>query len=309
MRFGMVVAAAQLSLVMTACTSTTTDDTGYDGPRGAFGKVDLIGSCVDSGCDGAAVDGNCWCDDDCFRYGDCCEDRVAECGALTCGGFAGLACPAGLECVDDPNDGCDPSAGGADCAGICQPPATQACGGLLGLQCDAGELCDYELEDICGAADQTGVCKPQPEFCAEIYSPVCGCDGVTYSNECFANAAGTSISAVGECTSACEDAGNFCTSSTVCPADTVASDLACGGGQTCCQPWQPAGDRDPVEGVCIRNSNDACETDADCFTGGCGGELCYNPALGGGFTTCDCTAPTTPTGCGCVAGQCTWYAQ
>ncbi len=38
----------------------------------------------------------------------------------TCGGIAGIQCPAGLVCVDNPNDNCDPANGGADCGGICQ---------------------------------------------------------------------------------------------------------------------------------------------------------------------------------------------
>ena len=37
-----------------------------------------------------------------------------------CGGIAGIACPAGLTCVDNPDDSCDPAHGGADCGGICQ---------------------------------------------------------------------------------------------------------------------------------------------------------------------------------------------
>lgn len=36
-----------------------------------------------------------------------------------CGGFAGFACPDGLFCYDEPDDGCDPQDGGADCGGIC----------------------------------------------------------------------------------------------------------------------------------------------------------------------------------------------
>lgn len=36
-----------------------------------------------------------------------------------CGGFAGIQCPPGYVCEDDPNDDCDPEAGGADCGGIC----------------------------------------------------------------------------------------------------------------------------------------------------------------------------------------------
>lgn len=41
-------------------------------------------------------------------------------GAQMCGGIAGFQCPEGHTCVDDPNDGCDPSENHADCAGICQ---------------------------------------------------------------------------------------------------------------------------------------------------------------------------------------------
>jgi hypothetical protein len=37
-----------------------------------------------------------------------------------CGGFAGIACDPGYVCVDDPNDSCNPNAGGRDCGGICQ---------------------------------------------------------------------------------------------------------------------------------------------------------------------------------------------
>ncbi|HLL02082.1 MAG TPA: hypothetical protein VK539_15935 [Myxococcaceae bacterium] len=36
-----------------------------------------------------------------------------------CGGFGGIQCPEGLRCVDDPNDSCEPTEGGADCGGIC----------------------------------------------------------------------------------------------------------------------------------------------------------------------------------------------
>jgi len=38
-----------------------------------------------------------------------------------CGGIGAIRCPDGGRCVDDPDDECDPSHGGRDCGGVCQP--------------------------------------------------------------------------------------------------------------------------------------------------------------------------------------------
>lgn len=82
-------------------------------------------------------------------------------GAI-CGGFAGLQCPAGETCVDDPDDGCDPMHGGADCSGRCVPQATGAahCGGIAGLPCPKGQTCVDDPNDGCGpmGSDCPGIC-------------------------------------------------------------------------------------------------------------------------------------------------------
>jgi len=39
----------------------------------------------------------------------------------------------------------------------------------------------------------------EPTFCIEIFAPVCGNDGVTYTNSCFAEGAGAQILHDGEC--------------------------------------------------------------------------------------------------------------
>jgi hypothetical protein len=48
-----------------------------------------------------------------------------------CGGFAGIPCPKGFTCVDNPRDDCDPEQGGADCGGICRKenPGQNRCTG------------------------------------------------------------------------------------------------------------------------------------------------------------------------------------
>jgi len=81
----------------------------------------------------------------------------------SCGGFGGVQCPKGYSCVDDPNDSCDPEAGGADCSGVCmQDTSTQLCGGFANLPCPDGMTCVDNPNDDCdpnhGGADCGGIC-------------------------------------------------------------------------------------------------------------------------------------------------------
>lgn len=272
--------------------------------RHKIGKADLWGSCDGPGnsvhC-GHKSQGNCWCDKACTEFGDCCADYQDTCGSQCspimctlfcaygfkkgpdgcevcscvqpeqCGGFANFQCPAGKTCIDDPTDSCDPQNGGADCGGICVEPSPCL---------NAGGTCHNGLA-LCGPGTTASSLECSN---TSIEQTCCVPDDATPS--CQGLCGGAAPGKVCYCDSLCTQYGDCC-------ADYAS---VCGTERT------------PASGPCVKNSNEACTTDADCATGGCGGELCYNPAFGGGISTCECAGPGAPVqGCGCVNNKCTWY--
>ena len=79
----------------------------------------------------------------------------------------------------------------------------QACAGFAGLPCGAGEVCDLH-DPTCAVADLGGVCAVRPLVCAPVVFPICGCDRITYQNDCLRLRAGEIFAHEGACVAADE---------------------------------------------------------------------------------------------------------
>ncbi|MBK8241020.1 MAG: hypothetical protein IPK74_36340 [Deltaproteobacteria bacterium] len=190
-----------LVLGLGACSVSTSDAGGGDVDRGGIGKADLVGSCVTKKgkelCGGKGR-GNCWCDELCLDFGDCCSDADEICG------------------IEEPE------------------PEGDACGGLQGLTCADDEFCAFAPEQNCGFADQLGECAPRPEACIALFDPVCGCDGQTYGNSCNAASAGVSVAHDGACEIFCGGFANLpCPEGMVCGDDPDDGCDPANGGADC----------------------------------------------------------------------------
>ena len=161
----------------TAPSTGEADGAAAEPERGPLGKADAIGSCAASEggdyCGGPTGEGNCWCDDLCEDYGDCCGDKAAVCDDEPAIEFCMQddECDSGFcdhsECLSNCPDGliCP-----AVCWGQCgepepepepEPTCEGSCGGQgNGCWCDEactnyGDCCgDYEevcLEPDCDA--------------------------------------------------------------------------------------------------------------------------------------------------------------
>ncbi|MCZ6795926.1 MAG: Kazal-type serine protease inhibitor domain-containing protein [Planctomycetota bacterium] len=137
------------------------------------------------------------CPPECYcakEAGDC--DGVGECTERP------DVCPA----VFDPVCGCDSVTYSNECEAAAArvnvahrgPCETSRCGGIAGIPCSPGEFCEFP-PGTCDVVDNAGECVPIPDVCLAIFDPVCGCDGMTYGNDCERRRAGVQKAGDGAC--------------------------------------------------------------------------------------------------------------
>jgi Kazal-type serine protease inhibitor domain len=149
--------------------------------------------------------------------------KLALCAALGCGSDRVLLAVIARDGGSEPDAGDD--AGPSDAGSSARDGSPDDAGALCmrDRTCAEGEFCE-----TLGCAVELGLCATRPVLCSDDPGPVCGCDGVTYFNDCVRRREGVAMASDGECGTrgrAC-DTSAPCASGHVC-ARLLASSDAC----------------------------------------------------------------------------------
>jgi hypothetical protein len=216
-----------------------------------------------------------------------CAKKAGDCDGIGSCEVRGLICPL----IFAPVCGCD----GQTYSNACVAASSGVnvlhdgeCGVICkdNSACPEGSYCARSPGDCDGIGD----CQPRPGGCPENFDPVCGCDGVTYGNDCEAASAGVTVLHRGECRPGGCVSNDDCDGFSVCVKD----DGDCDGVGVCeRRPDACIAIFDPVcgcdgenysnrcvahaAGVSVRHEGEcrenACNRNGDCP----GGSFCQKP--------------------------------
>ena len=209
------------------------------------------------------------------------------CGGMVCGM---RVCPPGSTC-------CPLCFGEVDCIGtpdgLC-PDVFCPADCITNDECPPSEYCAFAPGE-CGPRPVPGHCEPRPDGCPEDCPGVCGCDGVTYCNECFAAQAGVGFTTDPDVCGPlpCGRGGDVCAPDEYCDLGPM-----CGAGDTQSCRARPATCSDvpsPICGCDGRTYQSACFARQAGVTVAARGE-CPTPEIGPSCLAIHLTDPSLPSG-------------
>lgn len=163
-------------------------------------------------------------------------DTVGTAGAGLGGAAADAAGAQAATVVSSSGSSAESGSGGAVSSG------SGGVEGMLPAPCDGDEDCSPGwLCDKLGCLAAAGSCVPWPPICSPDPDPVCGCDGVTYWNDCTRLRSRAQRGDFGQCrmtASACETGGDCGVPYASC-SHLLGSGAMCGRGMGACWVLPP----------------------------------------------------------------------